>query len=112
MNLINAKVACVNQYSLSSVGWVVGWLVGSFYDRGYSQRNKKREKERERERERKREKERLLLTTVAITAAINRFGCLLVVWVLWHINLCRSFNAKFCLYIHTYIFNQRFQNEY
>ena len=26
----------------------------------------------------------------------------MVVWVLWHINLCRSFNAKFCLYIHTY----------
>ena len=26
----------------------------------------------------------------------------LVVWVLWHINPCRSFNAKFCLYIHTY----------
>ena len=26
----------------------------------------------------------------------------LVVWVLWHINLCGSFNAKFCLYIHTY----------
>ena len=26
-----------------------------------------------------------------------------VVWVLWHINLCWSFNAKFCLYIHTYL---------
>ena len=26
----------------------------------------------------------------------------LVIWVLWHINLCWSFNAKFCLYIHTY----------
>ena len=23
----------------------------------------------------------------------------LVVWVLWHINLCRLFNAKFCLYV-------------
>ena len=29
-------------------------------------------------------------------------GCWLVVWVLWHIKLCRSFNAKFCLYMHTY----------
>ena len=26
----------------------------------------------------------------------------LIVWVLWHINPCRSFNAKFCQYIHTY----------
>ena len=26
----------------------------------------------------------------------------LVVWVLWHINRGRSFNAKFCLYMHTY----------
>ena len=32
----------------------------------------------------------------------ERTYCWLVVWVLWHINLCRSFNAKFCLYIHTY----------
>ena len=23
-----------------------------------------------------------------------------VVWILWHINLCRSFNAKLCLYIY------------
>ena len=28
--------------------------------------------------------------------------CWLVIWILWHTNLCRSFNAKFCLYIHTY----------
>ena len=34
---------------------------------------------RERERERERE---------------NIIGCWLVVWVLWHINLCRIFNAK------------------
>ena len=34
----------------------------------------------------------------------------LVVWVLWCINLCRLFNAKFCLYVYT--FNQRFLNEY
>ena len=27
---------------------------------------------------------------------------IIVGWVLWHINPCRSFNAKFCLYIHTY----------
>ena len=26
----------------------------------------------------------------------------LVGWILWHINFCRSFNSKFCLYIHTY----------
>ena len=26
----------------------------------------------------------------------------LVGWVLWHINLYRSFNTKFRLYIHTY----------
>ena len=31
-------------------------------------------------------------------------------WVLWHINLCKLFNAKFCLYVYT--FNQRFLNEY
>ena len=31
-------------------------------------------------------------------------------WVLWHINLCRLFNTKFCLYVYT--FNQRFLNEY
>lgn len=24
-------------------------------------------------------------------------------WVLWHINHCRSFNAKFSLYIYIYI---------
>ena len=34
----------------------------------------------------------------------------LVVRVLWFINLCRLFNAKFCLYVYT--FNQRFLNEY
>ena len=34
----------------------------------------------------------------------------LFVWVLWHINLCRLFNAKFCLYVYT--FNQRFLDEY
>ena len=34
----------------------------------------------------------------------------LVVWVSWHINLCRLFNAKFCLYVYT--FNQRFLSEY
>ena len=34
----------------------------------------------------------------------------LVGWVLWHINLCRLFNAKFCL--HVYTFNLRFLNEY
>ena len=33
----------------------------------------------------------------------------LVGWFLWHINLCRLFNAKFCL--HVYI-NQRFLSEY
>ena len=26
----------------------------------------------------------------------------LVGWIFWHINQSRSFNAKFCLYIHTY----------
>ena len=31
-------------------------------------------------------------------------------WVLWHINLCRLFNAEFCLYVYT--FNLRFLNEY
>ena len=34
----------------------------------------------------------------------------LVGWVLWHINLYRLFNAKFCLYVYT--FNQRFLSEY
>ena len=33
-------------------------------------------------------------------------GCM-VIWVLWRINLCRLFDAKFF-----YIFNQRFLNEY
>ena len=33
----------------------------------------------------------------------------LVVWVLWRINPCRLFNAKFCLYIYIYI---PFTNEY
>ena len=33
---------------------------------------------------------------------LPRYGCWLIVWVLWHINLCKSVNAKFCLYIHTY----------
>ena len=31
-------------------------------------------------------------------------------WVLWRINICRFFNAKFCLYVYT--FNQGFLNEY
>ena len=34
----------------------------------------------------------------------------LVGWVLRRINLCRLFNAKFCLRV--YIFNQSFLNEY
>ena len=38
------------------------------------------------------------------------FGCWLVVWGLWCINLYRLFNAKFCLYVYT--FNQRFMNKY
>ena len=41
------------------------------------------------------------------------FVCLFVGWLvefLWRINLCRLFNAKFCLYVYT--FNQRFLNEY
>ena len=37
-------------------------------------------------------------------------GSLLVGWILWRINLCRLFNAKFCLYVYT--FNLRFLNEY
>ena len=35
---------------------------------------------------------------------------LLVGWVLWRINLCRLFNAKFCLYVYT--LNQRFLIKY
>ena len=52
---------------------------------------------------------------INIVSIISFLGCLshqhwLVVWVLWRINLCRLFNAKFCLYVYT--FNQRFLNEY
>ena len=36
-------------------------------------------------------------------------GCL-VVWVLWRINLCGLFNAKFSLYVYT--FNKGFLDEY
>ena len=38
---------------------------------------------------------------INIKKSFRNYGWL-VVWVLWHINLCSSFNAKFCLYIHTY----------
>ena len=31
-------------------------------------------------------------------------------WVLWHINLCRLFDAKFCLYVYT--FNPSFLSKY
>ena len=34
----------------------------------------------------------------------------IVGWILWHINLCRLFNVKFCSYVYT--FNLRFLNEY
>ena len=34
----------------------------------------------------------------------------LVGWVLWRINLCKLFNAKF--YLYAYTFNQRFLKEY
>ena len=44
-----------------------------------------------------RELKKLWNMNVIVIGAIG-----LVVWVLWHISLCRSFNAKFCLYIHTY----------
>ena len=40
-------------------------------------------------------------STVSLHGDCSLIGWL-VVWVLWHINICRSFNAKFCLYIHTY----------
>ena len=51
----------------------------------------------------------LLWKSPAYLARLTWMVCL-VVWVLWRINLCRLFNAKFCLYVYT--FNQRFRNEY
>ena len=39
---------------------------------------------------------------VYIYIFINRRSWLVGWLFFWHINLCRSFNAKFCLYIHTY----------
>ena len=45
-----------------------------------------------------------------ILTKLCRKNWLLVVWVLWHTNLCRLFNAKFSLYVYT--FNQIFLNEY
>ena len=47
-----------------------------------------------------------LLSTISVVLhlghLISHFNVLVAVWVLWHINPCRSFNAIFCLYIHTY----------
>ena len=43
-----------------------------------------------------------VFVTTSLSQKVYRVDCWLVVWVLWHLKLCRSFNAKFCLYIHTY----------
>ena len=45
-----------------------------------------------------------------ILIAYITMGKWLVAWVLWHVKLCWLFNAKFCLYVHT--FNLTFLNEY
>ena len=48
--------------------------------------------------------------SLRINLSKNQRSDWLVVWVLWHINLCRLFNDKFCLY--EYTFKLRFLNEY
>ena len=50
------------------------------------------------------------LNNFYIKVIMSEFLGWLVGWFLWHINLCRLFNAKLCLYVYT--FNLRFLNEY
>ena len=66
------------------------------------------------------EREQICVNEIKGRKSFNKVLCILVwktrfwlvVWVLWHINLRRLFNAKFSLYIYIYIYNLRFLNEY